>query len=65
MAMTDPERAVDWAIRFDDELDKELRRRIPQPWEVIGNTLTLDREGVGKMITREVFHRWVIDQYDL
>jgi hypothetical protein len=64
MAMTSPHRAADWAIRFDKKLDKELRRRIPQPWEVIGNTLTHDRSGLGKSITREVFHRWVIDEYD-
>ena len=43
MAMTDPHRAADWAIRFNEKLDDELRRRIPQPWEVIGNTLTRDR----------------------
>jgi hypothetical protein len=64
MAMTDPKRAADWAIRFDAKLDKDLRRRIPQPWEVIGDTLTNDREAIGKRITREVYHRWIIDQDD-
>jgi hypothetical protein len=64
MAMTNPQRAADWAIRFNEQLDKESRRRIPQPWEVIGNTLTFDRQSVGKAITRDVFHGWVIDQYD-
>ncbi len=64
MALTDPERAADFAVRFNDKLDKELRRRIPQPWEVIGNTLTQNRSEIGKAVTREVFHRWVIDEYD-
>jgi hypothetical protein len=64
MAMTNPERGTDWAIRFDAKLDKDLRRNIPQPWEVIGDTLTNDREAIGKRITREVYHRWIIDQDD-
>ena len=49
----------------DGKLDAESRRHIPQPWQVIGNTLTQDRMAIGKAITREVFHRWVIDQHDL
>jgi hypothetical protein len=65
MALTNPERASDWAIRFHEQLDVNDRRYIPQPWEVIGKTLTNDRGSIGEFITREVFHRWVIDQFDL
>lgn len=65
MALTDPQRAADWAIRFDAKLDKKLRRYIPQPWEVIGRTLTSDRDVIGERMMRDVYHRWVIGQYDL
>lgn len=65
MALSDPQRAVDWALRFERELDDEHRRIIPQPWTVIGDGLTMDRNELGKFITRHVYHRWIIDQYDL
>lgn len=65
MAMADPERAVDFAAEFYEALPAEQRRYIPQPWEVIGNTLTQDREAIGKTVTQKVFHRWVIDNFDL
>lgn len=65
MALCDPERATDWGLRFHAQLDEKHRHYIPQPWEVIGKTLTRDRAAIGESITREVFHRWVIDQFDL
>ena len=64
MALTDPQRAADWALKFHEELDPERRRYIPQPWEVIGDTLTKDRDAIGESMTRDVFHHWVIDQFD-
>lgn len=64
MALTDPARAADWAVRFYNQLAPENRRYIPQPWQVIGNTLTDDRESIGKSITENVFHQWTIDRYD-
>jgi hypothetical protein len=64
MAQTDPQRAADWAVRFHEKLEAEDRRYIPQPWEIIGRALTDDRDSIGKSVTRQVFHRWVIDQFD-
>ena len=64
MALADPERAVDFAVRSYQALETEERRYIPQPWEQIGNTLTRNRDEIGEAITREVYHRWVIDRFD-
>lgn len=64
MALADPKRAVEWAVKFDKSLDDQRRRHIPQPWEVIGNTLSEYRERIGKRLIRKVFHRWVIDETD-
>jgi hypothetical protein len=65
MALSDPERAVDFAVRFHQGLDAERRRYIPQPWEVIGHALTRNRDELSEAITRDVFHRWVVDKFDL
>jgi protocatechuate 3,4-dioxygenase beta subunit len=65
MALSDPERAVDFAVRFHQGLDAEHRRYIPQPWEVIGHALTRNRDELSEAITRDVFHRWVVDKFDL
>ena len=65
MALTDPERAAEWSIRYYENLDKNRRRVIPQPWQIIGDTLTQDRDAIGKAIMRNVYHRWIIDEFDL
>ncbi|MEM9659318.1 MAG: hypothetical protein AAF961_13245, partial [Planctomycetota bacterium] len=64
LALADPHRAAEWAIAFDEKLSDSRRRYIPQPWEVVVETLTGDREEVSKAITRSDFHHWVIDEYD-
>ena len=64
MALADPDRAGKWAVEFEKGLNEDNRSYIPQPWEVIANTLTKDRDQISKYITRQVFHRWIIDEYD-
>ncbi len=64
MALADPVRAAQWAIAFDDSLNEQARRYIPQPWEVVGKTLTYSREEICKQLTRDVYHSWVIDEYN-
>jgi tetratricopeptide (TPR) repeat protein len=65
MALTNPARAVDFAVQCDETLSKEMLRRIPQPWEVIGQSLTMERWDLGQMLSKELFHLWTIDNYDL
>ncbi|MEM7313243.1 MAG: hypothetical protein AAF497_08835 [Planctomycetota bacterium] len=64
MALTDPSRAADFAFRCEESISEEMKRRIPQPWEIIGQSLTKDRWELGKMVS-EFFHLWTIDKYDL
>ncbi len=60
MALTDPERAVDWAAKFHEKLRSDGIVTNSEPWIQIGRTLTNDRRSIAESITRDVFQRQVI-----
>lgn len=64
MALSDPDRASKWVIRFQDQVSVEKARRIPQPIEIIGNALTLTRKELRDYIAENVFYFWVPNRYD-
>ena len=64
MALTDPQRTIAWHSRFYSKVSKEHRRFLPQPWMIFADVFAHGGEQLGKRITREVFHRWVIDKED-
>lgn len=64
IALADPEQAADWAVQSEKSLDERTRRSIPQPWEIICKTLTLNRHELGQLITKRIYNYWVIGEYD-
>lgn len=65
MALANPEKATAWNTKFFEAMKKEDRRLIPQPWVTIGRTLGGSRQQIGQHLSEDVFHHWVIGNYDL
>jgi len=64
MALTDPERTIQWHAQFHPKVGPEERRLIPQPWMTIADMFGLNPAERGRHISKEVFHLWVIDEED-
>jgi len=64
MALTDPQRTIAWHSTYYRKISKEHRRYLPQPWMTVADVFGFGGEPLGKRITEEVFHRWVIDKED-
>ncbi|GIW93822.1 MAG: hypothetical protein KatS3mg110_1863 [Pirellulaceae bacterium] len=65
IALVHPDRAVDWAIRYHQNLPEQRRNDALQPWLILSRILTSSRWEIGQSIDRSVFYLWTIDQYDL
>jgi hypothetical protein len=65
MALTDPERTIDWHRAFFPRVSKDDRRLVPQPWQTVADVFGSDGRQLIPKLVENVLHLWTIDKEDL